>query len=310
MKVFSEKFAAVAIFVILCVLLAIQHKPETLSGIIPRNNEIHTKSECSKTWSEIKTWNETKLCFHHIPKTGGTNFRQSPAFRKVFNELGTFRNMETKVFGHGPPKCSRARITIIRDPIERVISAYEHSRRIALHCIPGEKHEDLKCACCGVDFRKDNLTEKFKSGQMTLKDFVESEYIPKNQMSSFVLGEDVLQACNVDKFLCERIIRTLLCSEYVMVGMSEYFDDFYREFESFFLGEVRGLEEQVIWVNRTPVKIDPAKFSVSPKKGDLGDADFQAVKQSVDVDIILYKVVSQLQENGVFRQHRWMDVVS
>ena len=175
-----------------------------------------------------------KLCFHHIPKTGGTNFGFQNIFKVLFNwkdlengemplHIGPLLGPEVtyETMGHSgdPHGCiDGAVITILRDPKERYLSAYRNSKAIGKTCVLGSDKYEEQCACCGVTY-SDMLAIAFKRDAVSVTDFLQPEIIEENQMSKMVLGEEVVSYCR-DRDLddtCTHMIQHRLHSNYLLV---------------------------------------------------------------------------------------------
>ena len=175
-----------------------------------------------------------KLCFHHIPKTGGTNFGFQNIFKVLFNwkdlengemplHIGPLLGPEVtyETMGHSgdPHGCiDGAVITILRDPKERYLSAYRNSKVIGKACVLGSDKYEEQCACCGVAY-SDMLAIAFKRDAVSVTDFLQPEIIEENQMSKMVLGEEVVSYCR-DRDLddtCTHMIQHRLRSNYLLV---------------------------------------------------------------------------------------------
>jgi len=163
------------------------------------------------------------LVFEHIPKTAGTTFRRSYLIAALPSEerwilAGGERNERDRerflsqsptaraririVAGHDAealrPHLPEARfITLVRDPIERVISSYLHAR---FHEGSGDLWADVR------------------DRGMSLGEFAQ-KYIPTNAQSRILLGDDH-ERLDVEQ------IRRRLTERYVLVGYTEAFDEF------------------------------------------------------------------------------------
>lgn len=177
-----------------------------------------------------------KLCFHHIPKTGGTNFGLKKIFKVLFNwkelengemplHIGPLLGPDVTYerMGHsGDPRgcIDGAVITILRDPKERYLSAYRNSKAIGKVCVLGSNKYEEQCACCGVKY-SDLLAVGFKRDAVSVIDFLKPEIIEENQMAKMLLGEEVVSYCR-DHHLdetCRSIIRHRLLSNYLLVRL-------------------------------------------------------------------------------------------
>mmetsp|Transcript_6904 Transcript_6904/g.13755 ORF Transcript_6904/g.13755 Transcript_6904/m.13755 type:complete len:344 (+) Transcript_6904:114-1145(+) len=241
-----------------------------------------------------------EICFHHIPKTGGTNFRLSSAFKKVFSEkwlpVSSTRNISLVESGHAKgPICPRGiTISIIRDPVERYLSAYEHSREIALSCnLVDPKNDGEKCACCGIKFSND-LVEGFRSNTITIRQFFHGGYAVDNQMSRMLLGNELVELCKRDFSLCKSFMNWSLRSKYLLIGLSDMYENFVSNFERLFLNETSVSDTQYVWINRTVVKISPGQFSPSSKRTRYKTSDINEIVSHSTVDILLHDIVRTL----------------
>lgn len=173
------------------------------------------------------------LVFDHIPKTAGTTFRRSyltaalPSSerwilgggetnardRERFLALPARQRDRIRVVaGHGADsmrgELPGARfITVVRDPVERVISSYLHARF----------HEG-----------GETLWPDVREQGASLAQF-DQRYIPSNYQSRILLGDDY-------ESLAADQIRRRLAERYALVGYTEAFDEFV-----FLLHETEGL---------------------------------------------------------------------
>jgi hypothetical protein len=165
----------------------------------------------------------TLIVFDHIPKTAGTTFRRSylaaalpseqrwilgggetnARDRERFLALSPSRRARIRVVaGHDAetlrPHLPGARfITVIRDPVERVISSYLHA---AFHEGGGQLWPDAR------------------DGKLPLADFARRYVLPDAQ-SRVLLGADYER-------LDDAGIRSRLQERYALVGCTEAFDQF------------------------------------------------------------------------------------
>jgi len=269
----------------------------------------------------VETYSD-RICFHHVPKTGGTNFVFMPSFKAVFHWkefedknkvhqgslLGEWMTYTRE--GHaGHPTCKDGMIvSLLRDPVERYLSAYRNAEQVGLSCNLQTKDFAKQCECCGVNFNW-KLALAFRTGNMGIIEFLNRNYIPDNQMTRMLLGNKVVDICKKFPQRCREVILHKLKANFLLLGFSEYYGDFQEMFSRLFgmfnNGTAYSGEDpdslqveapkQYVWVNRTVVEVEPEEYSGLTKAfEDLGKNESQHIIKYSDVDIVFYDVARDL----------------
>ena len=269
----------------------------------------------------VETYSD-RICFHHVPKTGGTNFVFMPSFKAVFH----WKEFEDKNKVHqgsllgewmaytreghaGHPTCKDGMIvSLLRDPVERYLSAYRNAEEVGLSCDLNAKNFAKQCECCGVNYNW-KLALAFRTGQMGIIEFLDRKYIPDNQMTRMLLGNKVVDICKKFPQKCREVILHKLKANFLLVGFSEYYGDFQEMFSRLFGmfnngTAYRGEDpdslqveapKQYVWINRTVVEVEPEEYSGLTKAfQQLGKNESQHIIKYSDVDIIFYDVARDL----------------
>lgn len=269
----------------------------------------------------IETYSD-RICFHHVPKTGGTNFVFMPSFKAIFHWkefedknkvhqgslLGEWMSYTRE--GHaGHPTCKDGMIvSLLRDPIERYLSAYRNAEQVGLSCDLQAKDFTKQCECCGVNYNW-KMALAFRTGTMGIIEFLNRKYIPDNQMTRMLLGNKVVDICKKFPQKCREVILHKLKANFLLLGFSEYYGDFQEMFSRLFGmfnngTAYRGEDpdslqveapKQYVWINRTVVEVEPEEYSGLTKAfQELGKNESQHIIKYSDVDIIFYDVARDL----------------
>jgi len=237
----------------------------------------------------------SKLLFIHIPKTAGISLRkvlerfyEKEEIDLIYEEkIKEFKNLpemersNKKVyFGHYPyglhnyiPRpCSY--ITILREPIERVISLYSYVYKDPTHPFYGK-----------FDFNKIPISHFVESG-MTLE--------TDNEQTRFISGIDPeFGQCSSEML---ETAKDNLRKKFLVVGLSEYFDE-----------TVLLIKLALGW--RIPLKLSIKKYLFSTSspyyentnvskhrihREDLSDYDLNIIRKYNEFDIQLYNYAEKL----------------
>jgi len=226
------------------------------------------------------------LIFLHIPKAAGTTLHRiierqyhadacfSIDGANVYESIETFKQLSeperesiTCLKGHMPfglhvhlsQPC--AYVTILRDPVERMISHYYFVLRSPHHY----------------------LYEQVTSQNMTLEDYVRSDLSPElhNGQTKLLAGNEKMPPPH----MLEVAYRNLR-EHFIFVGLTEKFD------ESLVL-----MKRRLGWsrIYYTQINVNPNR----PPKSEISDSTVRAIERNNEKDLELYAFARQLFEESV-----------
>ena len=217
-------------------------------------------------------------------------------------------------------------VTVIRDPMERMVSAFHNSKKTAETCdldatdwsAPiGSEGYALTCDCCGVlHFRE--LVLKFNNQEdLGLLDFLVEEHMPKNQMSRQLLGWSIVDYCEgvADPTVedarmgrCRQIIRSRLLEHFIILGFSEHYESLEKKFADLFDVAYASVADQgqVVWDGRKAV-IGVKDYAGLPQRvPDLTERERERLLEWTHVDRILYEEAIKIWEPQFAGTEPWL----
>lgn len=249
------------------------------------------------------------VCFVHVPKTGGSNFKNLPLAEHLFSSDASAwwsGKLNFKMCGHvDSPPCLGGRelsIAFLRDPRERVISAFQHTMSIAQICtypsVENNTTVDFEhvCACCGVKMYGRQI-ELFRSGKYSLAAFLENRDMVDNQMTKMLCGTYAVEYCKEYPSSCRSLLRRLIDRHFLFIGLAERYEESLNRIADLLVVENADLSKakQVVWVNRTKIEIDSSDFTPpTPRFPSLDASTKHLLSNHVEVDMVLFKVVKSL----------------
>lgn len=239
------------------------------------------------------------ILFVHIPKTAGTTLRilftrqyaQQPWFviyHAIAEERERLRKMPAEVrmsyrmvFGHMnwgwhqylPPGRNYAYTTMLRDPVERVLSLYAHCR-ISQHYLGGalRGHDIAWFLESGVTGRADNGMVR----QLCGRDWFTAQEPYK---------DTALPVGSITREDLKRAIENL--KSCALVGVTERFDDYVQA----------GLRE-FGWRPGSHVRRENVTRWERMKQADLTQRQWQALEKAIELDRELYEVALKIGAGG------------
>jgi hypothetical protein len=229
---------------------------------------------------------ENALIFLHIPKAAGTTlhkilerqYKQSEIFEidgsKVLASIKEFTNLSLEqrskiklLKGHMPfglhehlPRPS-VYITVLRHPIDRVISHYYYTLQTPYHY----------------------LHERVKSQKMTLRDYVESEISGEldNGQVRLLAGVDMeIPFGKCSRKLLEQA-KNNLENHFAFVGLAEYFNE-----TILLMKKVLGWKRYPVYQTMNPTK-------AKPHISQIPEDTLRAIEKRNELDIELYELVAK-----------------
>jgi hypothetical protein len=221
--------------------------------------------------------------FSHIPKAAGSTlleiirsqYRRAELLQLYDREAGALESLVTNlaprvrmIAGHNtfhlrtrlPRPCHI--ITVLRDPVELVISLFYYIQRSPTHFLHGKIH----------------------SGEMDLRGLAERE---RNRQLAWITGEPITTTLPDDELLA-RAKATLMATG-VTFGMAECFDESVAFFSQALGWQVRAYSPQNVTRDR-------------PKRAQLNPGDLAAIEETCATDIALFRFAREHFEQRIQAQ--------